>query len=130
MIKIIEKKYLLEMARIGWVPINSSNSVEVYVHTNDDGKTPHFHVRKYGKKGKFDWETCIKYTDAEYFLHGKYRDKLPDKSIAKELNKMLKSLNPKDPGRTYWQTAIVAWNNNNSDIELPFDLEQPNYTQL
>lgn len=129
MIKIYEEKHLLEMARIGWIPINSDKSVEVYVHTDDRGDTPHFHVRKYGKK-KFEWETCIKYTSAEYFLHGKYRNKLPNKDFAKELNKMLKSQNPKDPGRTYWQTAIVAWNSNNSKVDLPFDLEQPDYSQL
>jgi hypothetical protein len=32
--------------------------------------------------------------------------------------------------RTYWQKAIDAWNDNNSDVELPLDLEQPDYTKL
>ena len=130
MIGITDNNYISEIARIGWVTVNSVNSVEVYVQTDDKSDTPHFHVRKYGEKGRYEWETCVKYTEAEYFLHGKYRDKLPDKSVAEELNKMLKSANPKDPGRTYWQTAIVTWNLNNSDIQLPFDLEQPDYTHL
>ena len=130
MIKILETNRLDEIARIGWIPINNENSIEVYVHTNDAGNVPHFHVRKYSKGNLFSWETCIKYESAEYFLHGKHKDKLSSSKIAKELNNMLSTLNPKDPGRTYWQTAIVAWNNNNSGTELPFDLKQPDYTKL
>lgn len=130
MIKIYDEIYLNEMARVGWIPVKSIGSIEVYVHTNDSGNVPHFHIRKYGKSNNFEWETCIEYNSAKYFLHGKYKDKLPNSSISKELDKMLRTNNPKDPGRTYWQSAIVAWNSNNFGIELPFDLQQPDYTKL
>ena len=122
---------LVEMARIGWVPVGDKNGIEVYVHTNDSGNTPHFHVRKYGKNNSFEWETCIKYESCEYFLHGRYTDKLPNRKIAKELDKMLRTVNSKSRHRqTFWEDAIDEWNRNNSDCEIPLDLEQPDYTNL
>lgn len=125
-----QPEYLLEMARIGFIPVNSKKSIEVYVNTDDSGKIPHFHVRKYGKNHNFDWETCIRYDKAEYFMHGKYEGKLP-KGINKELDKMLRTVDNRDRNkRTYWQKAIDDWNDNNSDIELPLNLEQPDYTKL
>ena len=118
------------MSRIGWIPEGTSKSIEVYIHTDDAGKIPHFHVRKYSSNGNFEWETCIKFESAEYFLHGKYKDKLP-KSISRQLDAMFRMKNSKR-GRmeTYWETAVNAWNDNNSDVELPFDLEQPDYSKL
>ena len=129
-IRIIESD-IDGMARVGWVPKGTTKTVEVYVRTNDPGNTPHFHVRKYGKNNNFEWETCIKYEEADYFLHGKYTDKLPDKKIAKDLDKMLRLFDPDWINQTtYWQVAISEWNKNNSDRLLPLDLEQPDYTQL
>lgn len=119
------------MARIGFIPPGSSKTVEVYVNTDDPGKTPHFHVRKYGKGHKFEWEVCIKFTSAEYFSHGAYKGKLPNKRLAKELDSMLRTVDKKSRfGLTYWELAIDEWNRNNSDIQLPEDLEQPNYNLL
>lgn len=119
------------MARIGWVPANEPKGIEVYVHTDDSGKTPHFHVRKYGKNNQFEWETCVQYLSADYFLHGRYTDTLPDKKIAKALDKMLRQKDPKSRyGGTYWDSAVDEWNRNNSDVEIPTDLEQPDYTTL
>ena len=129
MFKKRKKHDIPDIAIIGYLPADSNGSVEVYVQTDDNGGVPHFHVRKHGKKGKLEWETCIKYTEALYFLHDSYKDKLPDKNISKALDEMLKTENPNDH-RTYWQTAIVAWNNNNSSVEVPFDLPQPDYTLL
>lgn len=130
--RLIVKKQFVDiegMARIGWIPYNTMNTIEVYVHTNDDGKIPHFHIRKYGRNNKFEWETCILYDSADYFLHGRYSDTIPNK-IAKELDKMLRMSNPKRGGISFWQTAVDDWNSNNSDIELPRDIEQPDYTTL
>ena len=129
--KIINEKAFMEMARIGFIPIGTTNTVEVYVHTNDAGKIPHFHIRKYGSNNQFEWETCVKYDSANYFVHGHYDDKIPDRKIIKELDKMLRTIDKKDRNnRTYWQKAIDAWNDNNSDVELDLNLEQPDYTKL
>ena len=119
------------MARVGWVPCNEPKCIEVYIHTNDSGKTPHFHVRKYSSHNQFEWEVCIAFTEAKYFKHGKYTDELPDKGIAKDLDKMLRTVDKKSKyGMTYWDIALEEWNRNNSDVELPLDLEQPDYTKL
>ncbi|MBO4893908.1 MAG: hypothetical protein J5562_03210 [Clostridia bacterium] len=117
---------------IGLIEENDDCIIQVYVNTDDPETIPHFHIRKYGDGDEAEWETCVKYTDAVYCRHNNLNDKLPDKEIAVALDKMLRSPNPYDPGRTYWQTATVAWNCNNdkSGIELPFDLIQPDYTQL
>lgn len=119
------------MARIGWVPSNANKSVEVYVHTDDSGKLPHFHVRKASKSGKPEWETCVLFESPEYFLHGKSRDMLPSRKLSKQLDQMLREPNPnRRTGETYWETAINAWNDNNSDVQVPPDLDQPDYSKL
>ena len=128
---------IMGMARIGWIPVGNTKGIELYVHTNDSGSIPHFHVRKYSthkhkydKRSKFDWETCIRYDSPQYFLHGKYHDTLPDPEIAKQLDSMLRTVNPKRRGITYWQSAIDDWNNNTERIQLDPDMEQPDYTLL
>lgn len=128
---IVDKEPMLEMARIGWVPVQNEKGIEVYVHTDDPGNKPHFHVRKYGKNNSFEWETCILYEKAEYFEHGHYDGKLPSKKIAKELDTMLRTVNKKSrSGSTYWQDAVDEWNRNNSDKEIDPDIIQPDYTKL
>lgn len=119
------------MARICFIPIGSEKSIEVYVNTDDGGQIPHFHVRKYGSGHKFEWETCIRYDKADYFLHGKYTDKLPTKKIAKQLDQALRQVNKKSRNQnTYWEKCIDEWNDNNSSVELDLDLVQPDYTKL
>lgn len=113
------------MAHIRYYPIGTK-SVEVYVHTDDPGKVPHFHVMKRGS-----WETCIKFESAEYFLHGSYKKKLPKRSLVKDMDKMLRKEKVILGIRTtYWKFAISMWNENNSDIQLSEDPEQPDYTKL
>ena len=128
---IDELDMILEMARIGWIPVGNKKGIEVYVHTNDGGNTPHFHVRKYGSNGNFDWECCIMYEKPEYFKHGRYTDELPDRKIAKELDKMLRTVDKKSRNKlTFWEIAIDEWNRNNSNAELDLDLKQPDYTKI
>lgn len=119
------------ISRVGLVSTTSVATFDVYIETDDLGKIPHFHVRKYGKNGHYEWETCIRYDSAEYFLHGRHKDKLPDKKIAKQLDAMLRQVNPKLRNQTtFWQSCVDQWNLNNSDVELDPDIEQPDYTQL
>ena len=129
--KLVRHEDIFGMARIGWVPEGSMRSVEVYVHTDDPGKVPHFHVRKYSGSNNFEWETCIRFDSSEYFLHGSYSDKLPSRKVAKQLDAMLRSKDKSNRyGATYWETAVDEWNRNNSDVMLPLDLEQPDYSKL
>lgn len=120
---------ILEMARVGYFPIGTK-SMEIYIHTDDPGKIPHFHIRKRGDRG-FEWETCIRFDSAEYFLHGHYKDKLPNKKIARELDKALRTIDIRDRNKnTYWEECIDEWNRNNSDIMLDLNIKQPDYTKL
>ena len=131
MIIIEDDNILYEEPRIGFVPVNSNKTIEVYIHPNDGGNVPHFHVRKYSASGKgFEWETCIRFDSADYFLHGKYKDKLPNRKVAKELDKMLRTINTTDiRKRTYWLLAIDDWNANNSSVTVDRTTEQPDYSQ-
>ena len=128
--KVIESFDLTEMARIGWVPVSRPKSVEVYIHTDDSGKIPHFHIRKYSKEGKFDRESCIRIDSPEYFFHGQYRDRIST-ALAKQLDKKLRTVDENSvKGSTYWEKVVDAWNDNNSDVKVPKDAKQPDYTQL
>lgn len=125
---IVRSKQPIEgIARVGFLP--KHGNVEVYVWTNDPGLVPHMHVRAIGDS-KYQWECCIRFDSAEYFDHGKYSDRLPSR-VGRELDRMLRSIDPHSPHRdTYWQTAITEWNRNNSEYNLPYDLEQPDYSVL
>ena len=127
--KVIEAvEEIYEMARICKLP--SDNNIEIFVNTDDGGNMPHFHVWKKLSRRVHEWETCIKFEEPEYFLHGKYKDKVSTK-IAKEIDKVLRSKKINDrSGRTYWQAAVDSWNDNNSNVTLPMDLQQPDYTTL
>lgn len=125
------QKEIYGMTRVGWVPIGTTKTIEVYVNTDDSGKVLHFHVRKYGKAHHFEWETCVKFESCDYFLHGKCKDKLPSRQVANELDAMLRQVNPTvRNSEIYWQTAVDMWNLNNSDVPLDSDLEQPDYNKL
>ena len=115
-----------EMARICKLP----NKIEIFVNTDDGWNIPHFHVWKKTSCRNHEWETCIKFDSPEYFLHGKYSDKISTK-IAKEIDFALRSVDLSDRfKRTFWEIAIDEWNRNNSSKDLPLELEQPDYTKL
>lgn len=120
---------IFEMARVDFIPPDSQKTIEVYVHTDDPGAIPHFHVRKHGSHGRFDWETCILFEGPKYFLHGEYKDKLP-RDVKGQLDKMLRQEDKKNRGQTYWESAIRRWNENNSNRDLSIDLCQPDYFLL
>lgn len=117
---------LEEMARIGF--INKENKprqesgLEVFVYTNDGGSIPHFHIKIQGEQ-----DACVRFDSAKYFSHGSKTSKISSKS-AKQLDSMLRSVRRGD--ETYWEFAIDMWNTNNSKMEIPYDLIQPDYTKL
>ena len=123
---------ILEMGRIAFVPPeNRGSEYDMYIHTNDPGKYPHFHVRQVGRDNiHFKWDKCIRLDVPEYFSHGKgYRGVIPDKKIEREVIKILSKKHPKY-NVTYWEYAVQLWNENNSDVQLPDDLQMPDYSKL
>ena len=122
-------KYLLdrydilsEMAQIGYV-----GSYQIYIHTNDPGNTPHFHIWDLSTRGE-KFHTCIRIDCAEYFHHTGKEDKLNSK-LRKSLVNFLQSKDEFDDC-TIWVTLLKEWNRNNSDVRIPLDTKMPNYLEL
>ena len=44
-----------------------TDSLEIWVYPNDNGKIPHFHVKSDGKP-----DACIMIMDNQYFTHGSH----------------------------------------------------------
>lgn len=117
------KNEIFGMARIGY----TDGKYEVYVNTNDAGNIPHFHYRLETDWSKF--HTCIKLTSPEYFLH-EGKEHVLNKKRLKLLMTFLLTAPPDRPGYTNWQEVVMEWNRNNSDMNVPSDLEMPDYNEL
>lgn len=122
---LLEKQQLLtEMARVGFF-----SDFEVWVHTDDPGKIPHFHVWDKNSGGGL-FHTCVKILSAEYFHHNGKEDVFNTKQ-KKELVEFLKAKPKKSKWHpTNWDFVLTTWNSNNSDVDVPEDLEMPDYTKL
>ena len=119
-----ERKQLNEMARVGFF-----DDYEVYVHTNDPGHIPHFHLRDSATQGKI-FETCIELKRNKYFHHGYHQGVLNSKE-RKVLAKFMESVN-EHIGKTNYEVTCILWNMNNSDYNI--DLHEvttiPDYTNI
>lgn len=117
---------ILEMARVGWMGVGKNiQKYEIYIHTDDPGNIPHVHLRDYATRGK-QFETCISLVSGEYFLHGKYSDKM-NNYLARAFDKFMKAPSRNKKYDTNFEYAVDMWNDNNSstNVELKFD-EQNN----
>lgn len=125
--KIIEdvqhQEQLIEMARVGKYDV-----YDVYVHSDDKGKIPHFHVWDDNMRGQ-KFHTCIRIDKPEYFHHTGKEDVLTNKEI-KNLIKFLQSKPKHGLYGTYWQSLVYMWNMNNSDVEIDDNQSMPDYMLL
>ena len=126
---------ILEMARVGWMGVGKdTQKYEIYIHTDDPGNIPHIHLRDYSTRGH-EFETCISLVSAEYFLHGKYSDKM-NNSLAKTFDNFMRAPSRNKKYNTNFEYAIDMWNDNNSstNIEAQFDdngnIIIPDYTNI
>ena len=114
------------MARVGY-----ADGYEIFVNTNDGGKIPHFHFRDGKEWDKF--HTCIKITEPSYFHHEGKTDVL-NSYQKKELQKFMTSKvslpKYKDKFVNNWELVCFLWDMNNSDVSIPDDISQPDYTKL
>lgn len=121
----LRESMLLEMARVGFI----DDEYEVYIHTDDPGNVPHFHIWDAETRGQ-KFHTCIKIESPEYFHHTGKEDYL-NSSMRKELIKFLKSKPTKlKRYNTNWEVVVDMWNANNSKANVPDDLPMPDYTKL
>ena len=119
-----DKDALYEMALIGPV----TNVLEVFVNTNDGGYIPHFHIWDASTKGS-EFHTCIRYDCPEYFHHNGKEDTLNSRE-KKLLDAFFKAPSRNKRFGTNWEYALSMWNDNNSSMNIPEDLVQPDYTKL
>lgn len=126
------KHPIVEMARVGY--LGKKNEYEVYIHTNDMGHIPHFHLRDSATQGE-EFETCIQLKDNRYFLHGRYTS-IANSALRNAIAKFMESESRIVKGKTNYEIAVEAWNLNNSssNIELSYDenneLIIPNYREI
>lgn len=116
-------KPLFEMARVGFF-----DEYEIYVHTDDPGLIPHFHIWDAETKGD-KYHTCIRIDKAEYFHHTGKEDILNSKD-RKDLVKFLSSKPKNKRFNSYWELLVDMWNINNSSIYIDEDQEMPDYRFL
>lgn len=121
----VVKMDLTEMARVGFT---SDNVFEVYVHTDDSGKIPHFHVWDAETKGD-KFHTCIRIDSPAYFHHTGKEGVLNSKE-KKNLVQFLKSSCKNKKFDTNWELLVFMWNLNNSDVEIDSMQEMPDYLKL
>ena len=113
---------LYEMAACGHI-----DDLYLIIFMNDGGNIPHFHVYNNPNPKKSTFDACLKIETPEYFKHGQHTDILNSKQV-KKLITILNS--EKRPGLTNWQYIVDTWNSNNSDYEIPYDIQMPDYSLL
>lgn len=119
---------LCEMARVGYF---FDNKYEVYIHTNDPGDEPHFHVRDVGTQGD-EFHTCVKIKEAMYFRHPGKMDVM-NSHMKKNLVDFLNATPPKKKNVSFssnWEKVIYEWNENNSNMQVDEEQVMPDYTQI
>ena len=123
-----EDGVLLEMARVGYF---FRDKFEVYIHTDDPGNEPHFHIRDASTRGQ-DFHTCIKILSPEYFHHTGKEDVLNshEKKALVEFLKEKPTNSKKTAFVSNWDKLVYEWNENNSNVYVDEDMEMPNYMDL
>lgn len=114
------------MARVGY----TSDRYEIYVNTDDGGMIPHFHYRLSSDWSKF--HTCICIDRPEYFHHNGEEDVLNSKQKRALQEFMTSKVSGKYSYRfkNNWELVCFLWSINNSEVEIPDDIQQPNYVDL
>ena len=120
----LRESMLLEMARVGFI----DDEYEVYIHTDDPGNVPHFHIWDAETRGQ-KFHTCIRIESPEYFHHTGKEDYL-NSSMRKELVSFLKSKSKNKRFSSNWEYLVSMWNDNNSKMNVPEDITMPDYTKL
>lgn len=114
---------LCEMAKVG--EFNKEGKFIVFIMTDDGGNIPHFHIWDYSTRGD-KFSTCICITEPKYFHHPGKMDILNSKQL-KALVKLLKGPSINKRYTSSWEYLVSMWNDNNSKIYVPEDIEMPDY---
>ena len=111
-------KYNEEIARIGY--FGENDKYEMYVKTDDEETTPHFHIRDAETQGE-RFETCVCFETNRYCLHGEYKDMLTPEQQAL-LKEYMESLSRHKqhtlPLVRNYERAADMWNFNNEATQV------------
>lgn len=100
-----------------------TDNLEIWVYPNDNGKIPHFHVKRNGKP-----DACIMIMDNQYFTHGSHTGTL-NKKESGLLNDWLKQI-VENIG-TMWTVIRDDWNaNDERGTSVPPNIAQPDYSYI
>lgn len=118
----LNEDLLLEKAEIG-----RFDGYKILIF-GSEGPIPHFHIESVGE----NIYSCVKILEDDYFLHGKYLDRL-NRSVSNKLKKFLIS-----PHRIFgkhgynnWQIICIYWNDNNPNYVMDLDsIVMPEYNNL
>ena len=111
------------IARIGY--LGDNDEYEIFVETDDEETTPHFHMRDTETKGE-RFETCVCFETNRYCLHGKYKDVLTPEMQA-QLREYMRWISQyklyKLPFIRNYEWAVEMWNLNNeaTQVSLRYD---------
>lgn len=129
-------KYNENIARIGY--FGDNDEYELFVETDDEETTPHFHIRDAETKGE-RFETCVCFEANCYCLHGEYKDVLTPEQQAL-LKEYMESLSLYKlyslPLVRNYEWAADMWNLNNeaTQVSLRYDSEDdviiPDYEKM
>lgn len=106
---------------------------KVYVYGGTaEGPEPHCHVVRSGiKVGAND--VCVRLDIADYFPHGKYKDKFTGKE-KKIFDAFMRFVNPNNGTKSNWEVAVDLWNglggNSSNKKKIVSAIKQPDYTKL
>lgn len=115
---------LEEMARIGFI-----DNLEVLIWTDDPGNIPHFHIRDILTKGK-KFHCRVQIDRPEYFKHTGKEDSLNSKQKKNLVNFLNSTSKLGGIEIKNWDKVVMYWNDNNSNLILPDDLEMSDYNLL
>lgn len=123
-------KYLLDDSICQFDPevavVGQFEKYFIYVHGNESNghslSVPHFHIWHTNMK---DLHAAIRIDCAKYYCNPCKKDRL-NTGLKKELIAFLKAPY-RNRGISVWEHLIDTWNDNNSNVILPYDLHMPNY---
>lgn len=96
---------------------------DINIYPNEGKYVPHVHIEAGGSVNNFS--CCVMLDKAEYFVHGKHKDKLTNKQ-AKILNEVMKS--PYDDKFSIWEICVLFWERNSMNkVKVS---QQPDYSKL
>ena len=129
-------KYNENIARIGY--LGDNDEYEIFVETDDEETTPHFHIRDTETQGE-RFETCVCFETNRYCLHGKHKDVLTPEWQA-QLREYMGWISQyklyKLPFIRNYEWAADMWNFNNEATQVTLrydsgdDVIIPNYDKM